>query len=259
MKIYLAGISPFVEMAKGAIKKDFSSYIPDCTKRFDPQPFYMLESFYYIKKEQIPLIPKSKDFLLDSGAFSFIVGTSKPNFEEYIHRYIDFINQYKIDKFFELDIDNVVGYEKVKEYRKLLENGTGRQCIPVWHKSRGKQEFLKMCDEYPYVAIGGIVSKEIKKDEYKYFPWLIGQAHKRNTLIHGLGFTNLEGLKKYHFDTVDSTAWISGNRFGGLYKFNGTTLVKTNRPKGKRMVYRETVVNNFTEWTKFAAYAETHL
>ena len=224
--------------------------------------FCILESFAYIKNDDIliPLIPYFKKFMLDSGAFSFMQGNGgKQNFDEYLERYITFINQNKVDLFFELDIDSVVGYEKVKEYRRRLEKGTGKQCIPVWHKSRGKQEFLKMCDEYPYVAIGGIVSKEIKKDEYKYFSWFIEQAHKRNTLIHGLGFTNLEGLKKYHFDTVDSTAWISGNRFGGLYKFNGTTLVKTNRPKGKRMVCRETVVNNFTEWTKFANWAETHL
>lgn len=258
MRIYLAGISSFVEMAKGAVKNDFSSYV-QTEKKFDPKPFYMLESFYYIRKEQIALIPKSKDFLLDSGAFSFMVGTSKPKFEDYLDNYIAFINEHNIKHFFELDIDNVVEYERVKEYRRRLEKGTGKQCIPVWHKSRGKQEFLKMCDEYPYVAIGGIVSGEIQKNEYKYFPWFIEQAHNKGSLIHGLGFTNLQGLTKYHFDTVDSTAWISGNRFGGLYKFNGTTLIKANRPKGKKMRYRETVCNNFTEWTKFAAYAENHL
>ena len=48
----------------------------------------------------------------------------------------------------------------------------------VWHKSRGKDYWLKMIKEYDYVAIGGIVTKEIKPSEYKYFHWFIRQATK---------------------------------------------------------------------------------
>ena len=58
---------------------------------------------------------------------------------------IEFINTYKIDKFFELDIDSVVGYEEVLKLRKKLEHLTEKQCIPVWHTSRGKEDFLKTC------------------------------------------------------------------------------------------------------------------
>ena len=224
--------------------------------------FCVLESFYYTSADDIliPLIPYFKKFMLDSGAFSFMQGNGgKPNFDEYLERYITFINQNKVDLFFELDIDSVVGYEKVKEYRRRLEKGTGKQCIPVWHKSRGKQEFLKMCEEYSYVAIGGIVSKEITPQEYKYFPWFINEAHKRNAKIHGLGFTNTASLSKYHFDSVDSSSWTTGNRFGAIYKFDGKKLLKIDRPPGTRVKHKETAVNNFVEWVKFANWAENHL
>ena len=222
---------------------------------------YILESFYYADADTERLMPLFGDFLLDSGAFTFMQNLSENvNWDEYIARYADFINHNKVSKFFELDIDSVVGYERVLCYRKKLEGLTGRQCIPVWHKSRGVDEFKKMCDEYDYVAIGGIVSGEITKKEYENFPKLIGCAHRRKCKIHGLGFTSLDGIVKYHFDSVDSTAWTTGNRFGYVYRFDGKTMRKIDAPKGKRLKdSRQVALINYTEWLKFQRWAETHL
>lgn len=225
---------------------------------------YILESFYYADKDEIQkLMPYFGDFLLDSGAFTFMQNSKKHvDWNEYLEQYANFINTYNVNKFFELDIDHVVGYDEVIKLRKKLEHLTGKQCIPVWHTSRGKEEYLKTCDEYPYVAIGGIAIKTIKSSQYKYFPWFIDQAHKKNTKVHGLGFTNLEGIKKYHFDSVDSTSWTTGNRFGALYKFNGKTIVKYDKPQGTRIPkdkVKELAVNNFIEWCKFQQYADTHM
>ena len=102
---------------------------------------YILESFYYADDDTKRLLPYFGDFLLDSGAFTFMQGKGgSPNWDEYIERYANFIKENKVQKYFELDIDSVVGYEKVKEYRNKLELLVGWQCIPVWHKSRGIQE-----------------------------------------------------------------------------------------------------------------------
>lgn len=224
--------------------------------------FYVLESFAYIKPNDVivPLIPFFKGFLLDSGAFTFMAQTKGPvDFDEYLRRYIAFIKKHDIQHFFELDVDSVVGYEKVKEYRRILERETGRRCIPVWHRARGKEDFLRMCEEYDYVAIGGIVTKEIRPSEHRYFPWFIREAHKRGAKIHGLGYTNLSGLSKYHFDSVDSSSWTSGNRFGHLYKFTGRGLQQIHKPPGTRVKARITAINNFVEWVKFSEWAETHL
>ena len=224
----------------------------------------ILESFFYIADDMrmTKLIPVFSDFLLDSGAFTFMMGSHGKQiiWEDYVERYADFINRNHIHKFFELDIDSLVGYEQVKALRSRLESLTGKQPIPVWHKSRGKDEFLRMADAYPYVALGGIVTKEWNKEEYKFFPWFISQAHKRGARIHGLGFTQLEGLKKYHFDSVDSTAWTTGNRFGYIYQFTGSSIVKHDAPKGHRLADpRAVALINFTEWIKFQKYAEVYL
>lgn len=223
----------------------------------------ILESFYYADDFTEKMIPFFKKFLLDSGAFTLFTDKSKGSgivWEDYVDRYADFIVRNNVELFFELDIDKLVGKDKVLELRRRLEKKAGRQCIPVWHKFRGKEAFLRMCDEYKYVAIGGIVSKEIMPDEYKYFPWFIDKAHKAGAKIHGLGFTALTGLPKYHFDSVDSTAWTTGNRFGAVYKFDGRTMVKINRGEGQRLKdSRAVAINNFNEWVKFQKWAEVHL
>lgn len=219
---------------------------------------YILESFYYADEDTERLVPYFGDFLLDSGAFTFMQNSHiKADWNEYVERYADFINRNKINKFFELDIDSVVGYEEVKNLRFKLEKLTGKQVIPVWHKSRGYGEFEALCAEYPYVAIGGIVSKEISKDQYKAFPAMIKKAHTMGTKIHGLGFTNLALLPKMHFDSVDSTAWTTGNRFGFVYHFDGKTMKKIDAPEGMRLKDgRRIALINYTEWIKFQKYAE---
>ena len=239
-------------------------FLTDSGKLREPalehRPF-ILESFYYADADTERLLPFFGDFLLDSGAFTFMSNAkTHVKWDEYIEKYADFIIRNNIDKFFELDIDSVVGYDKVKKFRHKLEELTGKQCIPVWHKSRGIKEYKRMCDEYAFVAIGGIVSREITPDQYKAFPSMISEAHKRGTKVHGLGFTNLSLLPKIHFDSVDSTAWTTGNRFGFVYRFDGKTMVKYDAPKGKRLAdSRQIALINYIEWIKFQKYAEENL
>lgn len=254
MKLFLAGVAPW---------RDGGGYDP-IIKEHRP---YILESFYYVDADTERLLPLFGDFLLDSGAFTFM--TTQKNaaidWNGYVDEYAEFIKRNKVEKFFELDIDAVVGYETVKQLRKRLENKTGRPCIPVWHRSRGKDEFVRMCDEYRYVAIGGYVAglKENRAETRRYeaaFPWFIRTAHEHGAKIHGLGYTNMQGLKKYHFDSVDSTAWTTGNRYGFLWKFNGQKMIKIDTPQGHRIgLSREAALINYSEWIKFQKWAETHL
>lgn len=248
LKVYLAGVAPW--RGGGIYDKTIVQHRP-----------YILESFYYADADTERLLPYFGDFLLDSGAFTFMQNSkTHVDWNEYIERYADFIKRNRIHKYFELDIDSIVGYEKVKEYRRLLEQKVGWQSIPVWHKSRGIDDFYRVCEEYPYVAVGGIAIKEIKQNQYSAFSKLIHEAHKRKTKIHGLGFTSIENIKKYHFDSVDSTAWTTGNRFGYIYKFTGDNIVKIDPPKGKKLRDPKAVaLNNYIQWIKFQQYAETHL
>lgn len=241
------------DIIRGGFSKTIETYKP-----------YILESFFYCDKDTERLLPMYGDFLLDSGAFTFMQNSgTRVAWEEYLERYADFIVRNKIEKFFELDIDAVVGESKVIELRKRLEQMTGRQSIPVWHTNRGKDAFVRMCQEYSYVAIGGLVGTGKSEYARKYwgaFPWFIKTAHDNGAKIHALGFTSLDGIKKYHFDSVDSTAWTTGNRFGYVYKFTGNGITKFDVPKGQRIADgRRLALINYTEWIKFQRWADTHL
>ena len=109
---------------------------------------YNLMSFYYIKKEEVfkEIIKKSELILIDSGAHSFQKG-KKVDWVEYTKKYANWIKENDCNKilgYFEMDVDNVIGYENVLELRKILESVTDK-IIPVWHKNRGIEDFKKMC------------------------------------------------------------------------------------------------------------------
>ena len=255
MKIYLADTWIFACYILPEIQKEENPYKPD-----------MLFSYYYIEKNPriLSVLPYVNALLIDSGAFTFRQNNKNNiNWDEYLERYAAFINKYNIDKFFELDIDVLVGYEEVKRLRRKLENLTGKKCIPVWHLNRGKDEFLKMCDEYDYVALGGIAGANkhslIVKKYIELFPWFIKEAHKRGTKIHGLGFTDFSKLQNYHFDSVDSTSWVSGGRFGMVYVFDGKNMKVVRHDDRRVKNVKDVSCHNYKEWCKFQKYARNML
>lgn len=250
MDLYLAGC----EFLKTYIEREGQKHTFDGAN--------ILQSFYYVNDFTVKeILPNCKRFLLDSGAFTFFTkGKEGMDWDEYLKKYADFINTYDIDLFLELDIDRIVGYDEVLRLRKNLEDMTGKKCIPVWHKERGKEEFIKMVEDYDYVAIGGIAKNPNGKQVEKMFPWFIETAHQHGAKIHGLGYTSVKNLSRYHFDSVDSTAWISGNQYGGVYEFTGSSLIKHKKPEGTRMSNpARLALHNFSEWKKFADYAEKKL
>lgn len=247
MKVFLAGND-------GYRKQRFSIFL---------NQLYILESYYYVVKQDwmFPLFNQFSGFLLDSGAFTFMTSLKNKsvNWDEYVIGYGNFVKQHDIKYFFELDIDTVVGLKEVERLRDLLEKIAGRKCIPVWHKSRGLEYWRWMCKNYNYIAIGGIVTQEIKRTQYRVFDNLLKIAKESRCKVHGLGFTNLEGMKKYKFYSVDSTAWLSGNKFGAVYWFDGKSMKKQIKQSGKRIKSGDVAIHNFSEWVKFSNYAEKYL
>lgn len=252
MRIYLAGTN--------GMKQAFQE------EKIIPTSINVLESFYSIQEWQINFIHKFNDFVLDSGAFTFLNSKKKKiDFVKYAEEYANFICENKIDKFFELDLDAIIGIKQTEKLRERIEKITNKQCIPVWHKNRGLQYYRDMCKDYNYVAIGGLALKEIPLNQFeKMFGWFINVAHKNKTKVHGLGYTNTEKLHQYHFDSVDSSTWSMGSRFGELHQFDGNKIVKHwSVIKGKKcrrlLNPKDVVLHNFNEWNKFNKYAELYL
>lgn len=247
MIVYLAGYKSYAESWK-----------------LDTSDIYILSSYWEHKKGSFGDYVLQDKHILDSGAFSAFSGKNDGfDWDGYVKEYAEFIRKNNIRLFFELDIDVVVGLEKVEYYRKYIEDHVGRAPIPVWHASRKKDYFLRMCQDYPYVAIGTTTAMEEGRrirNNPMVLKWFIDQAHAAGSKIHGLGFTSMTYLPYLNFDSVDSTTWLSGARFGRLMKFKDNTMINCKRPKGMRARNHDEInKHNFYEWVKFQKYAEEFL
>lgn len=245
MKIYLAGFK--------TIEKSWTGSTKD---------IYLLSSFYEHRNGKFGEYVYQKKHMLDSGAFSVITGVAKNiNWDEYVDRYIKFIKKTKQKLFIELDIDNIIGLKKVEYYRNKITDAIGIKPIPVWHKSRGKEYWLKMIEEFNYVAIGGFAIRTILPNEYKYIPWFLNTARQNNCKVHGLGFTKSSLLKKYKFYSVDSTTWNVGGKFGNVVLLDKRGYPRQRYKKENSRVKNINELNlyNFRQWVKFQKYAEKNL
>ena len=240
MKLCLAGTSGVYDSTRPLLKD-----IP-----------YLLESYYYFKDFQKPLINNADLFLLDSGAFTFMnTVKGKINWNDYISKYISFINENDVKHYFELDIDVIVGYDEVKRIRGKIEKETGKKSIPVWHKSRGIEEFKRLVNDYDYIAIGGFAIKHIQKNEYPIIRNMVQYAYDRGVKVHGLGFTPKE-VTQYKFYSVDSTTWLVCRRFGRLSKFENGRIksISHKNHRARKDKIEEIEVVTIKEWIKYQKY-----
>lgn len=201
------------------------------------------------------------DVIADSGAFTYMAGADarQINWDEYAEQYASWVRQHQIKKYMELDIDGIIGLKEVERIRDKLTQFVGWPPIPVWHKSRGWGYFEKMCDEFDYVAYGGIALGATKTSERGAMKTFIRYAHSRGVKIHGLGFTpvKIEKIKQYPFDSIDSSTWSTGLRYGAMFVWKGHGPVKVPVPSGMRLhrglaLYK----HQFDVWKKYCDYIE---
>lgn len=222
--------------------------------------FFRLHTFYEIKKHEADCISRYKGFLLDSGAFSFF-GGKEVNWNNYVTTYINFINKYDVKLFFELDLYSIIGISETEKLRTRIELETKKQSIPVFHKMLGINYYKKLCEKYNYIAISasGMYESKWTRKQPELLKQLVLYAKSKQVNVHGLGYTKITMLSEIPFYSVDSTSWLSGNRFGAIYNFNGKGFNKTMKPKGKKVKTQLTAQHNFNEWVKFQKYAEKNL
>ena len=247
MKIYLAGAG-----GKPWLKDNF----------FD---FYRLDSYEYLKKgcsAELKFLNTYKDFILDSGIFSYLNGKdcSNMDWEKYITEYGNFVINNNISKYVEVDIDSIIGLDLTEILRKKLEKLVGRKSIPVWHINRGYDKWLEICRDYDYICFGAFITDGLKKEKYYMIKKFLQSAQHNSCKVHGLGFTNFEWLKKLKFYSVDSSSWTIGSRYGTLSIYQGDKVKNLNRPKGSRIKNMHKLSShNFYEWVKYQKWADVNL
>lgn len=212
----------------------------------------ILESYKYVKPWQTEAIGRFKGFMLDSGAFTFMAkGVGGVDLDSYLDGYAEYVSENDVGLFFELDVDDVIGVERTRGYRDRLERLVGRRCVPVWHECRGRDAWSEMCDEYDYVAIGGIADKGRKNLE-GVVPEMVAEAHERGAMVHGLGYAKVSKLERMGFDSVDSASWTWGVRGHFQYAWDGARMHYDGFVIGERIDRTWLTRHNFMEWVRMA-------
>lgn len=198
-----------------------------------PSLRWNLMSYFYIRKKREfahEIKQRSELIMIDSGAHSFQKGT-KVEWDEYTKEYAAFIQAFDEDKvlgYFEMDVDNILGYEKVVALRGILELVSDK-IIPVWHKNRGIEDFHRMCREYAgrIIGITGFQNEDIKDHQYLMF---LKYAKLYQCRVHCLGMTRIKILDNVPFDFVDSSSWKQHAIYGRI----GSRKVSLDYSKNNR-------------------------
>ena len=233
MKIYLAGV-------EGGDTGEIKGLID-----------YAFYSYYYMRNSKTKLIKGAKSLhklvFVDSGAHSFFsedetlanAGVhskktkTKGTPEDYFKKYVVWLkeNYQHYDYFAELDIGEIVGQKRVREWREILKkNGLYSKCVSVYHPSvMSIDDYKNMLkdSESKYVALEG------DRSNRKRLPYnkLIKIAYDQGIKVHGFAMTKREVMKKYPFYSVDSTTWKVGVQYGTIPYFYKTQVEKIDYGK----------------------------
>ena len=234
MKIFLSALEN-AEASKGEGGQSIAQLLINRGVRMQ----WNLMSFFYIRTQQnrAELIRENtNEILIDSGTHSFQKG-KKVDWERYTDEYAAFIRRFdrpNVIGYFEMDVDNVIGYDRVLSLRKRLEAVTDK-IIPVWHKNRGVDDFKAMCQHYSgkIVAVTGFKNEDIKDDQYLMF---LKYAREHGCKVHCLGMTRRKVLDKVPFDYADSSTWVQSVLFGSI---GGKKITRdySSKHRGEAMIH----------------------
>lgn len=187
--------------------------------------FRFLISYHYCKGMDVAKFTGSLacefEFFLDSGAFSAETQGVPIKLDEYIR----FITKYK--KHFSV----VAALDVIRDPAASLANlevmeNAGLKPLPAYHFGSPYSALEELMERgYRYIALGGMVGQPWPKVQ----PWIeqcLARAHRytqktgSHVGFHGFGQTRVPALKRYQWNSVDSSSWGSAYRFGTVKLFD---------------------------------------
>ena len=205
-----------------------------------------LMSYEYLKGKGVHQLKKYPDMhlFIDSGAYTY---NQDPKYAEYtieqwekqIEEYLAWAEKHKNQIFAiaDLDIQYLVGYEKVVEWRKkYFEPFMLRTGLPVCfiYHEEGLDIWEYMCKRYPYVGISLNIDREVDETELRN---KFKIAEKHNALVQGMASTRTGMLTQYPFYTVDSTTWNVGLKYGEISVWTGNKMSRIKKADFKEKAF----------------------
>ena len=205
-----------------------------------------LMSYEYLKGKGVHQLKKYPDMhlFIDSGAYTY---NQDPKYGEYtieqwekqIEEYLAWAEKHKNQIFAiaDLDIQYLVGYEKVVEWRKkYFEPFMLRTGLPVCfiYHEEGLDIWEYMCKRYPYVGISLNIDREVDETELRN---KFKIAEKHNALVQGMASTRTGMLTQYPFYTVDATTWNVGLKYGEISVWTGNKMSRIKKADFKEKAF----------------------
>ncbi len=197
---------------------------------------------------------KGYRFMLDSGAFTYrqkVEAGWDEDPDKYFDSYFNFCDRHHelFDVIAEFDIDGLTDEVTVQTVdgwtERMLARPWRQKVMPVYHGNRGPywlRDWL-LDTRSPLVGMGS---------ELKIVGPVIAQAHHFGKFIHGFAQTRINtDLKFTPYDSVDSSSWLRGDRFGNTFIFrNNRFITLDHHHKKDRAIYRTHFEALGLEWAK---------
>lgn len=196
-------------------------------------------------------LPNDPVTYLDSGVFTFMrragvtsltregnKDASWESFRAMAATYIAYLKEHREewDWIIELDCDEVFGIERADAFRRNLRNLVGDRLLPVWHAQRGQEGWQEMIREYRYVCISPSTALGRRSRVGPMIREMIRDAHARGTYVHLLGNSSISTFQNWNVDSLDSSAWAAGARWGELKIWKGAVTFPKYETKVKRPI-----------------------
>lgn len=126
-----------------------------------------------------------------------------------------------IDVAVELDLDHIVGMNKVKEWRRKLVD-TGVQIIPVWRPTQGRAEWESVNKEFEWIAISeGFLGSAMNKADFRDFlKKLVYSGYRKGKKYHLFAGIKKDVVFDIPLYSTDSSTWSSYGRWGATYAYS---------------------------------------
>jgi hypothetical protein len=228
---------------------------------------HVLVSYYYLRekgeKTVEHLLNSFPDVFLDSGAFTLNVQIAKegisweeaqrdPRIKNYVEDYARFLDKWGHRFSIHAEID--VGPEEQKtRQREFLEQYSDR-ILPVIHPSDYPEYQHYLCQNYDYVALGGVGQARSLEAIKAYVTRKIQLAKRYGTRYHGFAITIIEMMRALPFYSCDSTSWLMGGKYGMTFWFDGHRLRAYDKfSKNVRRRFKRECMELGVDWEKFMA------
>ena len=177
-----------------------------------------LLSYYYVKsikaaRQIVTDLDPRPPMFADCGAYTAHKSGETISVREYGEWAL--ANQDLYDVFASLDVKS----DADASYKNLLElesMGVPR-LLPVFHGGEETRLLEGYCEQYDYVALGGIAGGSSQASNPEVLGWLdqcFSIAAKHGSSLHGFGMTNWQVMSMFPWRSVDSSSLGSGYRFG---------------------------------------------